>query len=115
MADEMPQEIVSTAPQNSTLAIISLVAGILGLTFFPLLGCIVAIITGFLARKEIKESSGALGGEGIATAGLVLGFIGIGLGALGFCIVGSLFGLSFCFFLSEGNYMLLPGLFSMLL
>ena len=98
MSDEISQsdvpqiDLASTAP-NSTLAVISLVAGILGLTFFPLLGCIVAIITGLMARKEIKESLGTIGGDGMATAGLVLGFIGIGLGALGFCIFGGIFAL----------------------
>ncbi len=38
--------------QNSTLAIISLVAGILGWTLLPFLGSLVAIVTGHLARKE---------------------------------------------------------------
>ena len=107
------EDVASTAP-NSTLAVISLVAGILGLTFFPLLGCIVAIVTGLMARNEIRESLGTLRGEGMATAGLVLGIIGIGLSVLGFCVFGSLFALSFCIFLSEGSYYLMPGLFSLL-
>ncbi len=72
------------ASQNSTTAIISLVSGILGWTFVPGLGAIVAIITGHMAKSEIKKSMGALGGDGMATAGLILGYSNL---ALGLCIV----------------------------
>ena len=65
-------------PQDSSLALASLIAGILGWTIFPLLGSIVAIITGYLGKKEIKESRGALTGDGMATAGLILGYIQVG-------------------------------------
>ena len=71
---------------NSSTAIISLVAGILGLTFLPLIGSIVAIIAGSRAKTEIAQSGGTLGGEGMATAGVVMGWIGIALSALGCCI-----------------------------
>lgn len=67
------------APPNSTMAIVSLVSGILGWTFVPLLGSIVAIITGHMAKKEIKESMGNLGGDSMASIGLVLGYISIAL------------------------------------
>lgn len=33
-----------------------------------------AVITGYLAKKEIHESMGQLGGDALATAGLVLGY-----------------------------------------
>jgi hypothetical protein len=69
------------------MAIISLVSGILGLTLLPFLGSIVAVITGPMARREIRESQGAAGGEGLATAGMVMGWIGIGLGVLTFCLI----------------------------
>lgn len=72
---------VAAAPaaRTSTLAIISLVAGIAGWTVLPLIGSLVAIITGHMAKAEIKEQAGALGGDGLATAGLVLGYLSIGL------------------------------------
>jgi hypothetical protein len=70
------------------MAIVSLIAGILGLTFIPLIGSIVAVITGPMAKKEIRGSRGALGGEGLATAGVILGWIGIVLTVLGLCIAG---------------------------
>lgn len=67
--------------QTSPLAIISLVLGIIGVpccTFFVFgLG---ALITGFIARKQINESQGQLKGGGMATAGLVLGAVTIVLG-----------------------------------
>jgi len=44
--------------RESTLAIISLISGILGWTIFPFIASIVAVITGHLAKKEIRESGG---------------------------------------------------------
>ena len=73
---------------NSSTAVISLVAGILGLTFLPIIGSIVALITGSMANKEIAQSAGTLGGEGMARVGVILGWIGIGLAVLGACITG---------------------------
>ncbi len=63
-----------TATPNSTLAIASLVLGILGWTLLPIIAAVIAIITGHLARNEIKKSSGRLAGTGMATAGLILGY-----------------------------------------
>lgn len=80
--------------QNSTNAIISLVMGILGLTLLPVIGSIVAVITGMMARKEIRNSQASgfpLGGEGMATAGLIMGWIGIGLSVVGCCVVAAIF------------------------
>lgn len=64
--------------KDSTLAIASLVTGILGWTLIPLLGAVAAIITGHLAKKEIAESRGNLTGNSMATAGLLLGYISLG-------------------------------------
>ena len=67
--------------QNSPLAIVSLVLGIVGLLCCGLfLFSIGALITGFLARKQIGESQGRLKGAGMATAGLILGAVAIVLG-----------------------------------
>lgn len=59
---------------TSTLAVVSLVMGILGLFFF---GSIIAVICGHLARSEIRRSEGKLDGDGVAVAGLVLGYLGL--------------------------------------
>jgi hypothetical protein len=79
-----------TRPSN-TNAIISLVAGILGLTLFPIVGSIIAVIIGRTAKREIAASGGAVGGEGLAQIGVILGWIGIGLGVLGLCALCAVF------------------------
>ena len=112
MSWENPSGSTSSAAPNSSLALVSLITGILGLTFFPLVGSIVAVVTGMMARKEILEGGGALGGDGLATAGLVLGWIGIGLSVLGICVVGVIFALPLCLIplglMSENMGLLLP-------
>jgi SNF family Na+-dependent transporter len=70
---------------SSTLAIISLVAGILGFTLFPLIASIVAIWTGYAARKETRSTPPTASGDGMATAGIVMGWIQIGLAVISIC------------------------------
>lgn len=65
--------------RDSTLAIVSLIAGIIGWTIVPFIGSIVAVITGHLAKKEIRESGGTMTGDGMALAGLILGYTLIGV------------------------------------
>jgi type IV pilus assembly protein PilA len=60
--------------QTSGKAIVSLVCGLL--FFIPFL-FIAAIVSGHLALSEIRKSAGRLKGEGIAIAGLVLGYLSI--------------------------------------
>lgn len=84
MNNSYPQP--SYSPPTSSMATVSLIAGILGLTIFPFIGSIVAVITASMAKKEILASRGALSGEGLAKAGGILGWIGIALGVLGFCV-----------------------------
>lgn len=62
--------------QTSALAVISLVAGIAGWTLLPFLGSLVAIVTGHLARKEIRQDP-ALDGDAMAVIGLVLGWVAV--------------------------------------
>ena len=114
MSYDIPPEDTSYSVPNSTMAVVSLIAGILGLTFFPVIGSIAAIITGIMGRKEVQESGGTLGGEGMATAGLAMGVIGLGLGVLCLCIFGFSLGIPFCIALSEGQFLVIPGLFALL-
>ncbi len=76
---------MAPARPNSSTAILSLVFGILGLSFLPVVGSVVALITGRMAKREIEASAGALGGEGMVKGGVILGWIGVGLFALGVC------------------------------
>ncbi len=72
------------ANRTNTLAIVSLVAGI-GSFFvhiaLPGVGgftvALVAIVTGYMARKQIRESGEQ--GMGMATAGMVIGIIHLAL------------------------------------
>jgi hypothetical protein len=69
--------------QTAPLAIVSLVLGILGFPccLFFVLG-IAAVVTGFVARKQIDDSRGAVKGGGMAMAGIVLGVIAIVTGVV---------------------------------
>ena len=74
--------------RTSTLAIVSLITGILCWFLLPLIGAIIAVVTGHMAKSEIRQSNGLITGEGMATAGLVLGYIHLGLSLIGLCILG---------------------------
>jgi hypothetical protein len=71
---------------TSSLAVISLIAGIASYFIVPLLGAIAAIITGGMAKKEILNSGGAIGGLGMAKWGVILGWINIAFSLIGLCI-----------------------------
>jgi len=63
---------------TSAAAIVSLVFGLIGMfSSWWLFGIpsIVAIISGHIARSNIKISNGRLDGAGLALAGLILGYI----------------------------------------
>lgn len=77
-------------PPTSSLSLTSLIMGIVGWVLLPVVGAIIAVITGHMAKKEIRESQGLLGGDGMATAGLILGYSNIAIG-LCTCVVLILF------------------------
>lgn len=95
-SSDLPPAGGAYGPPNSTMAIVSLISGILGLTLLPVLGSIVALVTGYMARNEIRASGGTVGGDGMATAGLILGWIGVALGVIGLCIGGIAILIPFC-------------------
>jgi hypothetical protein len=77
-----PQDVSATPPSvsgdiastTSGKAIGSLIAGIFSF-IFP--AAIVAIILGHISLSDIRKSAGRLKGKGMATAGLVFGYLGI--------------------------------------
>ena len=75
----------TTSPQTSGMAIASLVMGIVGWTLLPLVGSILAIVFGYAARRDIRSRPDELTGEGMAIAGLVLGWLMVALSVIGLC------------------------------
>jgi len=78
--------------QTSALAITSLISGILGWTFVPWIGSIVAIITGHMARSEIRRAPDRFEGDGLALAGLILGYAMLALSLVGIVLLLLFFG-----------------------
>lgn len=90
-----PPSTYTPTVQTSGMAIASLVMGIVGWTVLPLIGSILAIVFGYAARREIRQRPGELGGEGMALAGLVLGWLMVGISVLVLCLGA----IGLCFFL----------------
>lgn len=66
-------EMVVPQPETSGKAVASLVLGI-SIFLFSILTGIPAIIFGHLAKSDIRKSGGRLQGDGMALAGLILGY-----------------------------------------
>jgi hypothetical protein len=88
---------------TSTLAIVSLVSGILGFTFVPVIGTIVALITGYMARRETRSIPARVSGDGLATAGIIMGWIQVALIVVGVCCAIAYFVFMVGIFASSGN------------
>src|SRR6266478_5667355 len=87
MADQttpppVPPSIPAPAPRTAPIAIVSLVLAILSFFCGAFLTAIPAIVCGHVAWSAIKKSGGALHGKGIATAGLILGYVAIPIALL---------------------------------
>jgi hypothetical protein len=81
----LPPQVNETLLPSSTLAIVSLVSAILGFSFLPVIGGIVALITGYLARNETRSIPPTASGDGMATAGIIMGWVQLGLLVVGVC------------------------------
>ena len=107
-ADPQELELAFPAPPapgvpTSGLAIASLVLAVGGLTILPLIGSIVAIILGYMARNDIRRRPDEVSGDGIAMAGIVLGWIAVGLSVLGLLLFGGLTACGVCGALGSGG------------
>ena len=78
--------------QTSSLAIVSLVSGILGWTMLPWIGSIVAVVTGHMARAEIARNPDTMEGDGLAVGGLVLGWSMLVISFIGLMLIILFFG-----------------------
>lgn len=91
-------------PRSSTssLAIVSLIFGVLAWCMLPFVGALVAVICGHLARNEIRRApvDQRIEGDGMAIAGMVLGYVQLVLSVLAvfFLIAALVFGLGIAHF-----------------
>ncbi len=98
-----PEAAAAPSLRTSGLAVASLVSGIVGLSMVPLLGSILAIILGYMARREIRDRPDELTGDGLALAGIVLGWISVGLAVLGFLVFGAIMVCGVCAAFGNGG------------
>jgi hypothetical protein len=63
--------------KTNGLAIAALICGIVQFIGFWLLGTIPALVLGYMARRQIRQTGEQ--GAGMALAGIILGWVGIGL------------------------------------
>lgn len=64
-------------PQTNGMAIASLIFGILGLLILYGIGAVLALVFGYVAKGQIKRSQGMQTGNGLALAGIIMGWIGV--------------------------------------
>ncbi|HLM59526.1 MAG TPA: DUF4190 domain-containing protein [Pyrinomonadaceae bacterium] len=80
--------------QDQTLAIVSLVCGILSILCCGLITGIPAIITGYMAKNNVDTNPNQYSGRGMALAGMILGSIGTVLFIIGIILQIALGGFS---------------------
>ncbi|MEZ5461758.1 DUF4190 domain-containing protein [Dokdonella sp.] len=73
--------------RTSGTAITSLVLGIICWVGLPFIGALIAVICGHIARGEIRRApAGSVEGDGLAIAGLILGYLQLGMFLIGILI-----------------------------
>ena len=70
---------MAASSDTHPLALLSLICGILAWVAFPILGSLVAIVAGHAALNQLRRENRAEAGAGLARAGLILGWLQIGL------------------------------------
>jgi hypothetical protein len=88
--------------QTNTLAVVSLVSGLLAWTLIPVLGSVAAIICGHLARSEIRSAPDRYEGDALALIGLILGWAQVVVTILGLIAIFLFFGGVAAFLLALG-------------
>ena len=66
-------------PSRSTVSGMAIASLVLGLLWVYWIGSILALVFGYLAKNEIDMGQGRLTGRGMAPAGIVLGWVEVGL------------------------------------
>lgn len=70
-----------TPPKTNTLAIVSLIASLVGIFVLPFIGSVAGIITGHISLRQIKRTGE--NGRGLALAGTIVGWVGAVFAVLG--------------------------------
>ena len=74
--------------RTSGTAVASLVFGVLTWVMLPFIGAVLAVVLGHVARGEIRRAApGSVQGDGMALAGLVLGYTHLALVLLFLAVV----------------------------
>jgi hypothetical protein len=68
------------APQLGTWALVSMICGIVSIVILQTIVAVLAIVFGFIGLNEVKKSAGTVEGRGFALAGIITGFVAIGIG-----------------------------------
>jgi len=76
--------------RTNTLAVVSLICGVLCWVVLPVVGAVAAVVTGHLARREIRQSGED--GDGLALIGLISGYVHLALGVVLLVLVIVVFG-----------------------
>ena len=58
--------------RTNQMAVISIATGVASWVLLPIIGAVVAVVTGHIARREIRQTGES--GDGLAIIGLVLGY-----------------------------------------
>jgi len=77
-----PQAVAAPAAAPRSTNGLAIAAMVLGIVWVYWIGSILALIFGYVARGQIRSANGSQGGNGMAIAGIVLGWVGIGTFAL---------------------------------
>ncbi len=65
------------APSTNGLAIASLILSISAFVALPLIGSIGGVVCGHMARSQLRQSREPAQGDGLALAGLIVGWVGV--------------------------------------
>jgi hypothetical protein len=90
-AEAAPVASFNRPAPTSGLGIASMICGIASWTALPFLAALPAIICGHLSLREIRDSGGRIGGRGMATAGLITGYLNVAMVILGAILLFTVF------------------------
>ncbi len=96
------QQPLAVAPPTNTLAILSLVFGVASYFVLPIVGAVAAVVTGHMARGQIRRTGE--GGGGLALAGLILGYLHLALAAVAIVVLIALVAIASGIFISQQGH-----------